>query len=436
MTRRHKLTHANDAERRNTAFPRRAWERVLVFALLAFSAFNATYAQNWDRFRGPNGAGQSDAQHIPTEWKEENYLWRVPLPGVGHSSPVTWDKRLFTMSADPDTGQQIVLAYDLFTGNPLWEKRFDAGSYSKHGFNSFASSTPAVDEHHVYVMWLDGDRIFLVALSHSGDEIWRKDVGRFGEDHGFGKSPVVVDGLVVVANDNEVESSILAYDALSGDERWRVPRGSDTTAFATPCLLDPAAQHKQLLALSTADGLAAIDPAFGQVAWQGFKKDIPARCVGSPIVAGGLVFIYSGQGGNGKLLIAVNPGDASHPPKEVYRLQQNIPQVPTPVVAGDLLFLWHDRGTVSCHDVATGRQHWRERIGGDFHSSPVRIGNRIFAASRGGEVVVLAADKDYQLLARNVLDEPVHATPAVAHDRLFVRTESTLYCIGEPGEGE
>jgi outer membrane protein assembly factor BamB len=444
------MTHAK-AQRRKVfvsfsrlcAFaPLRETISFVVVISAAVSSLSA-HAQNWDRFRGPNGAGQSDAKNIPTEWKEENFLWRVPLPGLGHSSPVTWENQLFTMSADPETGEQIVLAYDLFTGNKLWEQRFDAGSYSKHGFNSFASSTPAVDEHHLYVMWLTGKvasatgqttqpRIILAALTHDGKEVWRQDLGSFAEQHGFGKPPIVIDGLVIVANDNELESSIVAYGAITGDKRWEIPRGSETTAFATPCLLDPAAPHKQLLALSTAEGLTSIDPTTGQINWRGFKKDIPLRCVGSPVVTDGLVFIYCGQGGNGKQLLAVRPGDSTHEPEEVYRLQQNIPQVPTPVVAGELLFLLHDRGTVSCHDVATGRQHWRERLGGDFHSSPVRIGDRIFAASRGGEVIVLAADKDYQLLARNVLDEPVHATPAIAHDRLFVRTEQALYCIGEP----
>ncbi len=106
--------------------------------------------------------------------------------------------------------------------------------------------------------------------------------------------------------------------------------------------------------------------------------------------------------------------------------------MPTPVVAGDLLFLWHDRGLVSCYDVATGKQHYRERVGGDFHSSPIRIGNRIFGVSRNGEVVVLAADRKFEVLARNALDEPCHATPAVANGRLYLRTEASLVCIGEP----
>jgi outer membrane protein assembly factor BamB len=356
----------------------------------------------------------------------------VPLPGVGHSSPVVWGQRLFITSADVTTGEQIVLNFDAITGERLWERRFDASSYNVNGHNSLASSTPSPDAHHVYVMWLASGRVMLAALMHDGKEVWRRDVGPFEEDHGFGKSPVVVDDIVCVANDSEAESAIVAFDASSGEPRWQIARPSGITAFATPCVLDPIAQRKLLLALSTAAGLTAIDVASGEVVWHGLKDDLPQRCVGSPIVAGGLIFVSCGQGGNGKLLLAASPGDSSRGPQEIYRLQQSIPNVPTPVVAGDLLFLWHDRGVVSCHEAQSGRQHWRERVGGDFHSSPVRIGERIFCASRGGEVVVLAAERKFQLLARNMLDEPCHATPAVANDRLYIRTEAELVCIGEP----
>jgi outer membrane protein assembly factor BamB len=314
----------------------------------------------------------------------------------------------------------------------LWERRFEASSYRLNAYNSFASSTPALDERYLYVMWLGDGQIRLSALTHAGEQVWLQAIGPFEDEHGFGKSPIVVGNLVIVANDSEAESAIVACDTLSGEVRWRLPRPSGNTAFATPCLLDPAAERKQLLALSTASGLAAIDAASGQLMWQGFGDDLPLRCVSSPIVAGGLVFVSCGQGGNGKLLIAARPDDAQRGAQEVYRLQQNIPNVPTPVAAGDLLFLWHDRGVVSCHDIATGRQHWRERVGGDFHSSPVRIGKRIFCASREGEVVVLAADQNFKLLARNALGEPCHATPAVANNRLYVRSTSSLICIGTP----
>jgi outer membrane protein assembly factor BamB len=412
-------------------------ERRLFFCLvLIFPLANVACAENWDRFRGPNGAGQSDATGIPSEWTAANYLWKAPLPGVGHSSPVVWGRLLFITSADVETGEQIVLNFDAITGERLWERRFDATSYSLNGHNSFASSTPALDAHRVYVLWLADGRAMLAALTHDGTEVWRRDVGPFEEDHGFGKSPVVVDDLVCVANDNEAQSAIVAFDSSSGEPRWQAPRPSGVTAFATPCVFEPTSGRKLLLALCTASGLSAIDVATGEVAWHGLEDDLPLRCVSSPIVAGGLIFVSCGQGGNGKLLLAARPGDSTHGPKEVYRLDQNIPNVPTPVVAGDLLLLWHDRGVVSCHDAQSGRQHWRKRVGGDFHSSPVRIGERIFCASRGGEVVVLAADREFQLLARNVLDEPCHATPAVANDRLYIRTEATLVCVGEPESNE
>ena len=275
--------------------------------------------------------------------------------------------------------------------------------------NSYASSTPAVDAEHIYPLWLKDGRVILAALTHDGNEVWRRDIGSFEEQHGFGKSPIVIDDLVYVANDSEAESAIVALDRKNGDLRWHVPRESGITAFATPCVLDPSAQQKLLLAVSTASGLTALHAKTGEVAWQGLKEDLPQRCVSSPIVAGGMVLVSCGQGGNGKLLIASRPDNQGV--KEVYRLEQSIPNVPTPVVAGDLLFLWHDRGIVSCYDLATGKQNYRERAGGDYHSSPLRIDNRIFSVARNGEVVVLAANRKFEVLARNALTKPATQRP-------------------------
>jgi outer membrane protein assembly factor BamB len=403
----------------------------IAAAILAAALSNISAAENWARFRGPNGAGQSDDSEIPTMWDDANFLWKQPVAGVGHSSPVIWGEKLFLTSADASTGTQVVSAYDLQTGTPLWQKQFSASTYHINNLNSRASSTPAVDSHHVYVLWLDHTNVKLAALDHDGNEAWQSDIGTFEETHGYGVSPVVVDDLVIVQNDNPAKSSITALDCKTGHVRWSVPRESGTTSFATPCVLDANGKEKLLLTASTAAGLSALSVKTGNVVWHGFQNELSQRCVGSPIVANGIVFVGCGQGGNGKLILAVRPGENDSPPQELYRLQQSAPQVPTPVVAGNLLFLWSDRGIVSCYDLATGKQHWRERVGGDFHASPLCIGNRIFGFSRGGEIVVLAASKEFKVLARNALGEPCIATPAIASHCLFLRTETNLYCIGQ-----
>lgn len=411
-----------------SVFQRGAWEHCVAM-LLVLATFGSTFAQNWDRFRGPNGAGLGEASGVPTEWQAENIIWRKALPGIGHSSPVVWGERLFVMSANAETGQQIVEAYDALGGERLWQTAFDGPTYGMHARNSFASSTPAVDEQHVYAMWLGSEGVTLTALTHDGEEVWRRVVGPFVEVHGFGKSPVVVDEMVIVANDSEAESAVVAFDRTTGDERWRIARPSGTTAFATPCLFDAPDGRKLLATASTAAGITLIDVEAGQVAYQTDPGALPVRCVASPVVGQGLVLASCGDGGSGKLLLAVKPGEGAHL-DEVYRLRERVPQVPTPLVAGELLFLWHDRGIVSCFDVATGKLHWRERIGGDYSSSPVLVDGRLFGISYDGEVIVLAAGTKYRLLARNQLGEATRATPAVAHNRMYLRTEKSLMCIG------
>ncbi len=129
----------------------------------------------------------------------ENFLWKQTLPGVGRSSPVIWDDTLYLTYADPDTGAQIISAFDVANGARLWQKQFDAAKYHINDLNSLASSTPAVDDKYVFILWLQDGKVILAALNHAGQEVWRQDVGPFQEVHGFGISPIVVDDLVYVA---------------------------------------------------------------------------------------------------------------------------------------------------------------------------------------------------------------------------------------------
>ncbi len=369
----------------------------VLLGLTLYCSANVAQAENWDRFRGPNGEGQSEAAGIPTEWTAADYLWKKSLPGVGHSSPVVWGDRLFVTSGDPKSGEQIVLAFDAKSGAQLWEKRFASHTYSMHTDNSYATSTPAVDADQLYVLWLDGDKVTLAALTHDGAEVWRRQVGSLVEEHGFGTSPIVVGDTVCVANETKDpdRSRFIGVDRASGDIRWTVPRGAGKTAFATPCVLESGGRELVVMS-SMGSGVTAYDPVTGVVVWQVLEQDLPDRCVSSPMVAAGLVIVSCGSGNNGVVMIALKPGENGEPPTEAYRMKQGVPNIPTPIAAGDLLFLWHDRGTVSCLDAATGEPHWRKRVSGMFHSSPVRMGNRIFGLSKEGDVVVLAADKEYQ----------------------------------------
>jgi len=403
---------------------------VTIIMLLALAA--SSQAQNWDRFRGPDGAGQGEGSSIPVEFSPANFLWRRPLPGIGHSSPVVWGSQVFVTAGDRESAEQVVAAFDVQSGKPMWERRLAGQPYPIHAQSSFASNTPAVDANRVYHLWRTGNTAWIIALTHTGEEVWRREMSVASDENGFGVSPIVMEGVVIVAVENETgESSITGLDAARGEVRWKIPRPLGKAPYCTPCALELPGGKKVFVAASTAAGLSAYDPSNGKLVWQAIEKELPQRIVGSPIAAGGLVITSCGILGNGLVTIAVRADGVNYPLKEAYRIKENVPYVPTPVVAGNLLFLWNDRGTVSCHDLATGEQHWRQRVGGNFNCSPLHIGGRIYCISMEGEVVVLAADQSYRLLGRSSIGEPTSATPAVAHGRLFVRTESSLMCIGE-----
>ena len=411
-----------------------------TFVTLAISSLSflgqMAYAENWERFRGPNGAGQGSGDAIPSEWAAEDCLWRRELPGAGHSSPVIWEGRLFVTAGDPASGEQIVMAFDAATGEPAWEKRFASGTHDMHADNSYATSTPAVDAERLYLLSLDGNRVMLTALSHEGAELWRRQVGELDEKHGYGTSPIVVGDVVFVVNetDDSHQSTVVGVDRTTGEVRWTIPRGAGKTSYATPFVMTAADGRELVVMSSMGSGVTAYDPVTGKIEWQVLEQDLPDRCVSSPIVAGGNVIVSCGSGNNGMHLIALRPGENGGPPQEVYRLRQGVPNIPTPIAVGNLLFLWHDRGTVACLDASTGEQKWRNRVGGHFHSSPVLVGDRIFGISKAGDVVVITAGDEFELLGRSSLDDTCQATPAVADGRMVFRTESGLVCVGQPAD--
>lgn len=391
-------------------------------------------AGNWPRFRGPGGAGQGEAVEHPLDWTVDDYLWQHDLSGSGHSSPVVWDERLFVTSADLTTGRQFVEAFHTRSGRPMWQREFAGAAGAKHFLNSYASSTPAVDADRLYVAWATDTHVNIAALSHDdGEPIWQRELGGFTGQHGFGASPILVDDLIILANDDAGESYIAALDAATGQPRWTLPRPSAKTSYATPCVVTDSAGEKLIVQDSISAGMSAVRIADGQIAWQ-LADVFPERCVSSPVVAGGLLLGTCGDGNGGKLLVAVQPDGDQQRADVAYQLTRGVPYVPSPLVVGDLLFLCHDRGTVSCVEVESGRTIWNERLGGTIFSSPVAAGGRVYCVSTDGTVSVLAAERTFQLMGKGSLGGPSHATPAVADGHIYFRTETAILCLGPAGQ--
>jgi outer membrane protein assembly factor BamB len=272
----------------------------------------------------------------------------------------------------------------------------------------------------------------VVALDHEGREVWQRDLGPWVSQHGHGASPIVFEDLVIVPNDQDGKSFVVALDRKTGQVRWQTDRKSSRAAYATPCIYRPLSPSPEVILTSLACGMTGVDAKTGKVNWE--IPDVfpaPKRVVASPVVAGGLVLAQCGEGGSGVHVVAVRPPPAAgEKPAVAWKVTRSPPYIPMPVIKGDRVFFWSDSGTASCVRLESGEEVWREKIGGTFYASPLCVGGRIYNISAKGEVVVLAAADQYELLARNNLGEKCHATPAVAGGRMYLRTWSHLMSIG------
>jgi len=397
-----------------------------------------TLAQEWTRFRGPNGQGISSATTIPIKWTESDYNWKVELPGGGHSSPAIWGDKVFVTSGDAKVGRGVLLALSVSDGRVLWQKQFSLKAYKTNNLNSFATATPAVDANCVYVLWTSPDETILAALDHAGTEVWTRSFEGVQCQHGAGSSPIVYDDIVVFTHEHEdiinkdAKSAWIAVDRKTGQTRWTLPRQTGPkTSYSTPCVYRPATEAPQLIFTSCSHGMTSVDPDTGKVIWA-MESALPARVVSSPVIADELLIAACGDGGVGKRLTAIRPGtrDGSIQAAEAYKIDMGIrPYVPTFLSKDGLLFVFYDSGNVACLRSATGERIWQEKPAGKFFGSPIWISGRLYCITMDGNVVVLRAADKYELLAVNPLGETSHAAPAVADERMYLRTYSHLFCI-------
>lgn len=411
---------------------------------LAFSSLAAAVAlpyiplkaEEWSRFRGENGQGIGRMTHLPAEFTKADYDWAFKLDGIGHSSPVIWKDLLILTISSHDGKERRVEAYDAITGKFRWDWSETFAEHNLHKHNNFASSTPVVSEEGIFAAWGSGDKTEAVGLSHNGELLWKREWESFSSDHGFGASPIVSGGSLILHTDSVASkvSQVIGLDLLTGETRWKIERKTEgeeekhLTAYNTPTTMTIDGQE-MVVVLQTNDGWKALDPTTGELLWS-HAGEYTMRSVGSIASGNGLLFATFGSGGNGKQATALRPSREG-PPEVVYELgiADGLGYVPTPVIHDGLLYLWGDGGVLTCRDAETGAEIYRERIGGNFFSSPVIVDDKIVCGSRDGEFVTVELGPKFEILGRSRLSSGMNATPAIANNRLYLRTDTHLLCI-------
>lgn len=408
--------------------PRSLMSLGLLTCVLAVPASS----QEWTQFRGPNGSGISKATTVPETVTPENTNWKVQLPGVGHSAPVVWGDHLYVTSVDDAAGKRYLHCLNTGTGKAFWSREYPYTSYTHHKFNNGAAGTPAVDKDAVYFTWTSPDSHLVLALDHSGKELWRRDLGKHHSQHGGASSPVLFKDLVIVRNENDEPgpgSSVVGLDRKSGAVRWNTPRQSKAVSYSLPVIYQPAGGQPELILSSQADGICSLNPLTGEVNWEA-RNLFRQRTVAAPALLGGLIFASAGNGAGERQGIAVVPGGKGKAPEVKYQISRGVPYVPAPIVLGERMFMWSDAGIVTCVKADTGEALWSERVGGNYFGSPVCVNGKLYAMSAQGDLVVVEAGDQFKLLGRSSLGELSHSTPSVANGVMYLRTERHLISFG------
>jgi outer membrane protein assembly factor BamB len=396
---------------------------VLTLQLLAL-------AEDWPQFRGPGGQGHSQDGRVPLTWSEaENVLWKVPVPGLGWSSPVTAEGRVWLTTAIEQNGAVSLraLAYALDTGRELVNAEvFRLRNVQlTNAKNSHASPTAIVENGRVYVHF---GKHGTAALTTAGEVVWRTTLP-YESQHGNGGSPIVFEDLLILSCDGADQAYVIALDKHTGKTRWKVSRRQPwDQAYSTPLAIK--VNGRDQIVSAGAHRAAAYDPASGREIWRvsypnGFSN------VPRPVYANSLVYIATGF--QEPALLAVRPdgtGDVTRT-HVVWRLTRGAPHTPSPLAIGQELYIVSDIGIATCVDAATGRVRWQQRIGGNHSASPVFAGGRIYIQSEEGITTVLAPGPQFQRLGTSTLDGVTFASPAITGNSFLIRSNTHLYRIAE-----
>jgi outer membrane protein assembly factor BamB len=418
----------------------------LLFALCLLSSL-VRAGDHWERFRGPNASGVADDSNVPVQFGKENVLWKTPLPGTGNGSPVVWGERVFIHAASADGKQRLLLCLDARDGKLLWTRAIPARKAKIRYDSSLASSTPTTDGEAVYVAFWDGIDIIMAAYDFAGTPLWNRNLGPFISQHGAGASPFLYKDKLLFSNDMDKDDPVtktpvsrpaflVALHKKTGDIAWEVPREAFRACYSAPFFHAIQGSAPELLVVST-PAITAYNPESGAKLWelphwQSKMVKMPLRTVASATLVGDVLVASSGDGAGDRYAAGVALGTAGTSAHRLWENNKDFPYVPCPVGHGSHVYFVNDAGHAGCYEAATGKRLWQERQpDAKFTASPVLIDGKVYASSVEGDVIVFAAEPKFRLLARNSVGETIRATPAVAHDCLFIRGQQHLFCIGK-----
>jgi outer membrane protein assembly factor BamB len=445
---------------------------VSVCAWVALSVASADTPRpgiDWPSFRGAYARGVADGAPAPLTWDVpggKHMRWRVPVAGLGHSSPIVWGQQVCTASAvsgqpspelkvglygditsvvDATPHRWLVMCFDKRTGKTLWERTAHTGvpKVKRHTKSTHASSTLATDGRHI-VAFFGSEGLF--AYDMNGNEIWKKEFGLLDSGFfmvpdaqwGFASSPVIHDNRVIVQADVQKGSFIAALDVATGREIWRTPR-HDVPTWSSPAVVTAGGQTQ--IVANGWKHIGGYDFATGAELWRMTGGgDIP---VPTPIVAHDLIFITNAHGKMAPIY-AVRPtarGDVTLKEGETanahiaWSYVRDGGYMQTPLVYDNLLYVCRDNGVLSVFDAKTGQRHYQTRLADGktgFSASAVASSGRIYFTSEEGDVYVIKAGTAFEQLAVNPLGEVAMATPAISEGVMFFRTRSHLLAVGDP----
>jgi outer membrane protein assembly factor BamB len=405
---------------------------VLPIALPVTAALAPT---DWPAWRGPTRDGLAAPGQSPLiQWSEtENVLWKAPLPGRGHSSPTVVGERIYLATADPVKKSQSVLCLDRKSGKLLWQSEVHAANAEsgKHGNSSAASSTVACDGERLFINFLNAGAVHTSALDLTGKVLWQRKVCDFVAHQGFASSPVLHAALVLVAADHRGGGVVAALDQKTGAPVWSESRPK-LPNYTTPAIVQAGGRTQMVLA--GCNLLTSLDPLTGKKLWE--VAGSTEECVVTMVTDGVRVFAGGGYPKNHTVAVLAD-GSGTVAWQNTARVY-----VPSMIVQAGHLYAVMDAGVAACWKSDTGEELWKERLGGDFFASPVRVGDRIYASNLSGKTFVFTATpKSFQLLGQNQLGEEAYASPVICDSRIYLRVatkgaarQEFLYCIGTPAK--